>query len=96
MARHYNVKLFKIASIHNRVRTDTVLGMTADLPEIGKEFRMTGPGLKFGMRLVLTTPVIAAARLDDSFLFRTRNSTYALLVIDEFDDEAPTSSTGGR
>lgn len=93
------MKLFKISSIHNNVRTSTIIGVTRDLPEIGKDFLMTGPGLEFGTRVLRTTPIMSVTRLDDTFLFRTRNSIYALLVVDEFDDEADnkisTTTQGG-
>jgi hypothetical protein len=92
MARHYNIKLFKIASIHDRVRTDTMLGVAKKLPELGEDFLMFGKGLEFGTRMLRTTPITASCRIDDTILFRTKNSTYVALVIDEFDDEADNPS----
>ena len=100
MAPHYKVTLFKIESTHNNLRTPTIDGVCKELPEVGKELFMWGEGLEFGTRLVRTTPIKSLSRLGDTFLFETRNSTYALKIVDEYDDEAEnpnlTASTGGR
>lgn len=88
MARHYTIRLFKIKSNHKNVRTDIVEGVCRELPQIGTDFLMSGPGLKFGTRLVQTTPIKALARVGDSILFETNNSTYAISIEGEFDDEA--------
>lgn len=86
--RIYQVKLFKITSTHDRVRTETIEGTCRELPAIDNMFLMSGPGLEIGTRILRTSPVKAIARVGDTLLFETRNSTYSLLIVDESDDEA--------
>lgn len=90
MEHKYLVTLFKIDSTHQNVRTSTVEGQAFSLPELGKRFFMTGKGLEFGTRLIETTDVKALARVGDSILFETRNSTYTLLITRE--EEVPNES----
>lgn len=57
-------------------------GMCNDLPTIGQEFRMINSYLR-------TTEVKAISRIGDTITFQTQNSTYAVHIENEFDDEAP-------
>jgi hypothetical protein len=63
-------------------------GVCRDLPALNEGFTLTGEGLEFGVRSVRTTRVQSLARLNQTILFETQNSVYALFIVDEFDDEA--------
>lgn len=91
MAAQFKVKLHKIASTHNNLRTDVIEGTTSQLPTLDRHFLMSGSGLEFGTRMLHTTAVTALARVGNTILFSTKNSTYTLLILDEFDDEADDS-----
>lgn len=78
------VKLTKIESNHNNLRTDSIRGWCAELPVIGSSFAMMGPPLATGsVRLVRTSPVQTIEHTDNRLRFRTENSTYELEVLDE-------------
>lgn len=73
------VRLTKVESTHNNLRTDVVEGECSHLPTIGLRFVMySDPVEVFGnMRYVSTSPVQAITQ--DGF--RTLNSTYKLEVL---------------
>jgi hypothetical protein len=86
----YKVRLFKINSNHKNLRTDVIDGRSESLPAIGWPFRLVGKGLEFGNRFVETTPIIEITSIDKTFLFTTRNSVYALLILEEIKEEETT------
>lgn len=67
------VRLTKLSSNPNAMRTSFVEGFTTKLPVAGERFSITSEGLEFGVRYVCTSPV-KAVREDGSF--DTENSTY--------------------
>ncbi len=82
----YKVKLTKVRSNHNNLRTDEILGVTEKLPTKGEDFNLLGKGLEFGTRSVRTTPVEKIEQIDNEYLFHTRNSTYKLEVLEKLDE----------
>ena len=81
----YKVKLTKLKSNHNFLRTDIVVGYTTELPEVGSGFSMIAESLTLGFpmagRLILTTEVQLVERIGKEFQFSTNNSSYKLEVL---------------
>ena len=78
----YKVRLIKVRSTHNNIRTDFVEGETTALPVVGKAFLMFGKGLVIGTRCIHTTPVKSVEQIGNTYMFTTENSTYKLEVLD--------------
>ena len=80
----HKVKLTKIESNHNNLRTDIIEGITLELPEVGKSFVLAGKPLTPGtdIRLVTTTEIKNVEKIDNEYKFKTLNSTYKLEVLD--------------
>lgn len=79
----YNVVLKKIESNHNNVRTNETEGQTLALPEVGKNFSLVGASLTPGLthRVITTTEIKEVeTQGDGSYIFKTLNSTYGLVV----------------
>lgn len=82
------VKLTKVASSHNNVRTDVVEGVTPTWPpEVGTGFVLFGEGLEVpgSVRMIGTTPIQEVKPLMSGpdcqeFVIKTENSTYRLEV----------------
>lgn len=73
------VKLIRVKSSHQNLRTDEVDGEIDGLPEIGESITLLGVGLEFGVRIIHTTPVVEILeKIPGEMLFRTDNSTYRL------------------
>lgn len=83
MEEAHKVRLTKIKSTHNILRTDVIEGESPWLPEVGKAVIVTGEGLEFGYRVVHTTTIQSMEKIDNVYRFKTRNSTYELEVLDE-------------
>lgn len=79
----YDVRLTKIHSLHNNLRTDTIEGVTNNLPETGSSFIMFAEGLDFGTRVITTSLVQNVEQIGNEYLFRTLNSAYKLEVLGE-------------
>jgi len=83
------VKLKKIESTHNNLRTDNIEGKTTRIPEIGHPFQLFAESLTEGgdFRSVTTTKIQESEYKEDSrtFVFKTLNSLYELEVLDERD-----------
>ena len=76
------VKLTRITSNHNNLRTDSVEGETEQLPTPGEDFVLLGVGLEFGTRMVRTTPVGEVMNLSEKEMeFKTKNSHYRLELL---------------
>lgn len=88
----YMVKLTKIRSDHQNLRTDEIKGATLTLPEKGKSFQLFGEGLEFGTRVVTTTEIQVVDKIGNEYEFSTLNSTYKLEVLDEFKEETEAPS----
>lgn len=94
---NYNivVKLSKVTSTHNRLRTQTINGVANKLPELNKSFSMLGESLDSGglFRYIETSLVKKIVNLpthsrpDRTYLnritFKTENSEYLLEVLGE-------------
>lgn len=85
----YPVKLKKIESSHNNLKTSEILGWAPNLPKEGEKFFMYAKSLEIpdGTRYVRTTRIqkvqdILTGKVPE-ILFYTQNSTYALEIIDE-------------
>lgn len=74
---------FKIKSSHGNLRTEKIEGVTQELPVVGNCFYLQGKGLEFGARFVHTTPIYFCTQLEDTFLFKTVNSTYVFDVLND-------------
>ncbi len=73
------VKLTKISTNQNRLRTNEFTGEAPCRPEVGKSFFMYTDGLEFGTRLLMTS-LVEELLLDG--VFKTRNSKYKLEIIE--------------
>lgn len=75
------VRLRKITSTHNNLRTNEINGFTSTMPEIGRPFVIYNYEpleLDDGARYVITSLVVAV----EGNTFRTMNSTYELHVLE--------------
>jgi hypothetical protein len=79
----YRVKLTKIESNHNNLRTNEVVGVTNKLPEVGMRFQMLAAPLQTGhVRYVDTSPIQNIFKVDDNTqTLHTMNSIYEFEVI---------------
>lgn len=92
--RHMKVRLTKKMSNHQHLRTDWVEGETGDLPTIGECFVMFAKPLDpaADIRGIKTTPVISLEYLgNNTIMFKTANSIYALERLDESPSSDQTS-----
>ena len=85
----YNVRLTKIKSNHNRIRSKVIVGKTNELPVIGEGFQMLSQGLVIGVRHVQTSPIELIEKIDNTYQFNTANSIYKLEVLSNEDDICP-------
>lgn len=73
----YKVKLTKLKSNHNNLRTNEVDGYCHRLPILNQGFTMFAESLTgAGVRTIQTTKVLELDTLGNVITFRTRNSTY--------------------
>jgi len=82
----YNVKLTKIRSNHNNLRSNVIIGKTNELPTVGEGFQMLSEGLDFGVRHVWTSPIQHLEKIDSIYQFNTANSVYKLEVLSKEED----------
>lgn len=68
------IKLTKVSSNTNALRTNEIIGTCAALPEVGFHFVMYSDGIEFGTRIVQTSLVQEI----NGDLFKTENSEYKL------------------
>ena len=78
----YNVKLTKIRSNHNNLRSNVIVGETSELPRLGEGFQMISEGLVFGTRRVWTSPIQHIEKIENTYRFNTANSVYKLELLD--------------
>ena len=83
MNKTHKVKLTKIKSNHDNLRTDEIEGETLELPEKGKSFQIYAPGLVHGIRMVTTTEIQFVEKLGNVYHFNTLNSIYQVVVLDD-------------
>lgn len=79
----HHVRLTRVTSTHDRLRTDEVEGQCIGLPVIGRDFILIGKPLVEGyaFRFIQTTPVKSLKLENGSMIFTTDNSTYKLEVL---------------
>ena len=81
----YKVKLTKLRSNHDFLRSDIIVGRTDKLPEVGSRFFMIAEplvtGFPMAQRLIETTPIKNVERIGKEFQFSTANSTYKLEIL---------------
>ena len=84
----YEIKLTKIQSSHQKIRSNVIEGFCQELPTVGQPFKMCAEPLDLSMdiRLIETTPVKNINKLSKGMEFKTNNSIYALEVIREEPD----------
>jgi hypothetical protein len=82
------VRLTKIKSNHNNLRTDVIEGHAENLPILGEDFFMHAAPLAIvpetgrALRFIRTTPVTSITEVG----FNTANSEYKLEVLDANED----------
>ena len=78
-----NVKLTKLCSNHDHVRTPEIVGECGYLPIKGRIFTMVAPPLDKtkAVRFLHTTIVQDVIHDGETYMFHTRNSTYRLDVL---------------
>ena len=76
------VKLLKLQSTHNNLRTNEIDGECIDLPEIGQSFILLGEALNpdAKVRAIRTTPVQELKKEGNVMTFKTLNSIYELFI----------------
>ncbi len=79
----YSVRLIKVTSNHNNLRTVQIVGLTHELPEVGQPFTLLGDPLTESahVRIIHTTPVekvdvIHSSENKGRAVFETANSVY--------------------
>ena len=74
--------LTRLKSNHNKLRTDTVTGITTRVPILNHPFVMIADPIDDGpaIRLIETTKVLTIDTLKNVYTFTTRNSTYQLII----------------
>lgn len=80
----FKVRLVKVASNHNNLRTNEIEGVCERLPSLGNRFILTAPPLEAGdMRMVFTTEIKSMAYDSDKkkYDFHTQNSHYELYIL---------------
>lgn len=82
----FNVKLTRLKSSHNIIRTDETIGTTYYLPEIGKGFTLIAEPIDehANIRYITTSKVIEieeSVSNKNTIRFNTLNSSYRLDII---------------
>lgn len=85
MEKLFKVKLKKIYTKHDDLRTNEIEGVTKELPTEGKQFIILGEGLKFGTRCVNTSPVKKIEKSEKTYTILTESgSTYQVDFLGTF------------
>lgn len=79
----YRVKITKVSTNKNAMRTTDMEGKCIHLPQEGESFTVLGIGLEFGFRNFTTSIVKSVVQNDDSYLIETLNSVYKVDVLEE-------------
>lgn len=82
----YRVKMTKIQSDHNNVRTNEVVGITSSLPKIGERFQILSEALDksngANARYVETSPIESLkSSCENTIIMKTHYSTYELEIL---------------
>ena len=80
------IKLTKIESSHNNVRTKETIGEAPILPEIGKSFILFGDSLEFegGIRTIHTSTIEEIEKITEKeLIIKTLNSTYKIEILED-------------
>lgn len=86
MSKIYQVKLKKIESTHNNVRSNEINGVCYELPKVGSSFMLLSSETltpDTNLRQIVTSEITEVREFDGEIIFRTRNSLYSITVIDE-------------
>ena len=86
------IKLSKLLSCNNNLRTHIILGACEVLPQVGRSFEIISGSLtpENDYRYIGTSDVTNVEKLSDTeYIFTTHNSTYRLQILsnDEFMEE---------
>ena len=92
----YEVKLTKLSTNENKVRTKEVVGVCAELPKVGKYFVMFAEALDkmYSARMVSTSRIkeiettslhIGNGGIGDRYRLTTENSEYTVEVLGDLD-----------
>jgi len=83
------VRLVRIASNHQNLRTSEIIGKTTHIPQVGENFLMFAPPLESGSFRTVCTTEVKTCEYDEAkrkFSFTTLNSTYEVFVLDDNKD----------
>jgi len=78
-----NIKLTKISTNVNKLRTNEISGCCHELPRVGFSFHMYSEGIEFGTRCVSTSTIKEIN--EETKTFKTLNSEYKIEVLDKVD-----------
>lgn len=83
----YKVRLTKVESNHNNIRTNSMEGETTELPVPGENFVIVGDPINpmADVRCITTSEIQLVEKTDSLYTFKTLNSTYQLEVLSEED-----------
>ena len=83
--KEYLVKLERISSDNNNLRSNKVEGTCLDLPQSGRSFVMFGEPIDSSkdVRWVMTSVVQEVQKDEDVVQFTTMNSEYKLVILDD-------------
>ena len=87
--KSYRVRLNKIISTHENLRTSEVEGESLALPTIGEGFILIGKSLTEGAnaRLVVTSEIKEVEQDGIDYVFKTLNSTYRLEILEVLENK---------
>ena len=81
-----NVKLVKIKSSHEGLRSNEIIGQTEQIPEVGESFTLFAQPLEAGDVRIVSTTDVKTCEYDETtrrFDFTTQNSDYSLYILDD-------------
>lgn len=83
----YKVKITKISTNPNAMRTPDMVGICQELPKEGEIFIMLGEGLEFGTRCFNTSVIKSIVQEGNLFILQTQNSVYHVENLGEVDGD---------
>lgn len=87
----YKVKLTKIQSDHNNIRSNEIIGVTSFLPKMGERFLMLSEALDKSQganaRYIETSPITNIFKVSDNIMtLHTTYSIYELEILEATDN----------
>lgn len=90
--KQYIVLFTKIKNDHARLRTDTMEGVTTELPEVNKQFVIYGKALESGSFRRLNTSIVKSIEMqEDVYMLTTESgSLYSVKILGVVNEETRT------